>query len=453
VTTDKAQQSKKSLPEHTPRLGWTKLALPAGLALPGEAITFTSLYLAAGALMPLLVLYEERWAFPAALLTLAFAVYALGFLAALLTLGSLSDHIGRRPVLIGALIIQLASNVMFLVAPDIGWVIAARIVQGVATGAAATAFTAALVEVAPPNRKRLGTILGSVGLTAGLGLGSLLAGLAIQLTTTADSIIFIVLTIVTILGVAVVALSPETVTRTPGALRSLIPRVAIPPAARREFAAAAPVIAAIWMLAGLSGGLAPSMVRSVFLLDSGLLDGLSGFISPAASAVIGLAFARVDPRRAMTIGIYTSIVGAIGIIGGVFAGSLAFMFIGQAIAGVGFGASFTAGLRLIFPLAAAHQRAGVVAGIYVVSYIAFGLPVVIAGQLTNSLGLVPTVSWYTAITVLLTLISLIAQIRIKRSARSVDGSVRSPDLLTTGASMSEQVDTHPLAVAPTTRIR
>jgi len=453
VTTNNAQQSKEDLPEYAPRLTRMKLVLPAGLALPGEAITFTSLYLAAGALMPLLVLYEERWAFPDTLLTLAFAVYAIDFLAALLTLGSLSDHIGRRPVPIGALIIQLASNVMFLVAPDIGWVIAARIVQGVATGAAATAFTAALVEVAPPNRKRLGTILGSVGLTGGLGLGSLLAGLAIQLTTTADSIIFIVLTVVTILGVVVVALSPESVTRTPGALRSLIPRVAIPPAVRREFAAAAPVIAAIWMLAGLSGGLAPSMVRSVFLLDSGLLDGLSGFISPAASAVIGLAFARVDPRRAMTIGIYASIVGAIGIIGGVFVGSLAIMIIGQAIAGVGFGASFTAGLRLIFPLAAAHQRAGVVAGIYVVSYIAFGLPVVIAGQLTNTLGLVPTVSWYTALTVLLTIISLIAQIRIKRSARSLDGSARSSDLRTTGASVSEQDDTLPIAVARATRIR
>ena len=427
--------------------------LPAGLALTGGAITFTSLYLAAGALTPLLVLYKEQWEFPAALLTLAFAVYAIGFLAALLTLGSLSDHIGRRPVLIGALIIQLASGVMFLVAPDIGWVIAGRIVQGVATGAATTAFTAMLVEVAPQNRKRLGTILGSVGLTGGLGLGSLLAGLAIQLTTTANSIIFIILTIITILGAVVVALSPESVTRTPGALRSLIPRVAIPPATRREFTAAAPVIAAIWMLAGLSGGLAPSMVRSVFLLDSGLLNGLSGFIAPATSAVIGLAFARVDPRRAMTIGIYASIVGAIGIISGVFAGSLAIMFIGQAIAGVGFGASFTAALRLIFPLAAAHQRAGVVAGIYIVSYVAFGVPIVIAGQLTDTLGLVPTVSWYTALTVLLALISLIAQIRIKHSARRVNGLARSSDLRTSSAGMSEQDDALPVSATPTTRIR
>ncbi len=391
--------------------------VPAGLAFAGAAITLTSLYIAAGALTPLLVVYKDQWGFPASLLTLAFAAYAIGFLAALLTLGSLSDRIGRRPVLIGALIVQLASNLMFLVAPDVGWVVAARIVQGVAGGAATAAFTAALVELAPPNRKRLGAILGSVGVTGGLAAGSLLAGLAIQLSPHANAIVFVILTIVTILGIVVAVLSPETVTRAPGALRSLIPRVSVPAASRQEFVAAAPVLAAVWMLAGLSGGLAPSMVRSVFLLDSGLLNGVTGFVAPATSAVIGLAFARLDPRLTMTVGIYASVVGPIGIIGGVLAGSLATMIIGQVIAGVGFGAAFTAALRLILPRAAEHQRAGVVAAIYVVSYVAFGVPIVIAGYLAGPLGVVPTVVWYSAAAVLLALISLGAQLRTNRSAR------------------------------------
>jgi MFS family permease len=408
--------------------------LPAGLALAGAAITFTSLYLAAGALTPLLVVYKEQWDFPPALLTLAFAVYAIGFLAAVLTVGSLSDHIGRRPVLIGALIIQIVSNLMFLVASDIGWVIAGRIVQGVAGGAATTAFTAALVELAPADRKRLGMILGSVGLTGGLGFGSLLAGFAIQFTDAANSIIFVVLTIVTILGTVAIALSPESVTRSPGALRSLIPRIAFPPATRKEFVAAAPVVAAVWMLAGLSGGIAPSMVRSVFHLNSGLLNGVAGFIAPATSAVIGLVFARVDSRRAMTIGIYASIIGAVGIISGVYAGSLAVMIIGQAIAGVGFGASFTAALRLIFPLAREHQRAGVVGGIYLVSYVALGVPIVIEGQLTAPLGEIPAVSWYTGAAILLALISLVAQLRLKRSTPSA------PVLRTAGATKAERSD-------------
>jgi MFS family permease len=391
--------------------------LPAGLALAGGAITFTSLYLAAGAVTPLLVVYREQWKFPAALLTLAFAVYAIGFLASLLTLGSLSDHVGRRPVLIGALVTQLVSNVTLLVAPAIGWVIAGRIVQGVAAGAATTAFTAALVELAPTNRKRMGTVLGSVSLTGGLAVGSLLAGLAIQVTTTASSLVFTVLTGITILGIVVIALSPESVPRAPGALRSLLPRIAVPPATRGELAAAAPVIVATWMLAGLSGGLAPSMVRSVFHLNSGLLNGLSGAIAPAASAVIGLAFARLDPRRAMTIGIYAAIVAPIGITSGVLAGSLPIMIIGQAIAGAGFGACFTAALLLIFPLAPVHQRAGVVAVIYIIAYIAFGVPVVVAGQLVGTLGLVATVFWYSAVTVVLALMSLGAQLLLRRTAQ------------------------------------
>jgi MFS family permease len=394
-----------------------RFTLSPGWALAGGAITFTSLYLAAGAVTPMLVLYKDQWGLPASQLTLAFAVYAVGFLAALLTLGSLSDHVGRRPVLSGALLVQLASNLLFLAAPDIGWVIAARIVQGAATGAATTAFTAALVEVAPNNRKRLGTNLGSVGLTGGLALGSLLSGLAIELTSAANSIVFLVLTVITGLGIVVVALSPETVDRAPGALRSLIPRVAVPAATRKEVAAAAPVVAAVWMLAGLSGGLAPSMVRGVFALDSGLLNGVSGFVAPAASAIVGLAFARFDPRRAMVVGIYASIVGALAIITGALITSLTTMILGQIIAGIGFGASFTAALRLIFPLAAPDQRAGVVAVIYVVSYVAFGVPIVIAGVLTDSLGLVTTVSWYTALAVALAVMSLISQVLLTRRDR------------------------------------
>ena len=376
------------------------------LALAGATTAFTSLYLGAGALTPLLVVYRQRWDFPPLLLTVAFAVYAAGFLAAALTLGSLSDHLGRRPVLVGALVVQLGSNLIFLFATDVGWVIAGRVVQGVAGGAATAAFTAVLVELAPAGRKQLGPILGSVGLTGGLAAGSLLAGLAIQLTPRADTIVFVVLSGLTVLGGLAVLAAPETIERSPGALRSMIPDVVIPAVARAEFVAAAPVVAAVWMLAGLSGGLAPSLVHSVFHLDSGLLDGLAGFIAPAVSVVVGLAFAGLRPRAAMTVGIVASIVGAAGIAAGAAAGSLATMFAGQAVAGVGFGAAFTASLRIIVPLVAAEQRAGVVAGIYVVSYLGLGVPVVVAGQLTDVLGIVPAVGWYAVVVVLLALLSL-----------------------------------------------
>jgi len=403
------------------------LPLGGGWAFAGAAVTFTSVYLAAGALMPLLVVYKERWALPATLLTLAFAVFAVGFLVAVLILGSLSDRVGRRPVLIGALIVQLASNVMFLVAPDIGWVIAARVVQGFATGAATTAFTAALVELAPPSRKALGAAIGGVSLTGGLAVGSFLAGLVVQLTTHADAVVFVVLCVATASGIGVVACTPETVTRVPGALRALIPRVAVPPSARREFTAALPVLAAIWMIAGLSGGLAPSLVRSVFLVNSGLLNGLSGSVAPAMSALVAIAVGRLNARRAMTGGMYASVIGVVGIVGGVSAGSLAVMIIGQAIAGAGFGASFAAALRLVVPLAMEHERGGLAAAIYVVSYTACGVPVVLAGQAVGPFGMAPTVFWFGVAAVVLALLGLGAQQGLARAC------VNPSDAVTTAA--------------------
>jgi predicted MFS family arabinose efflux permease len=386
------------------------------LAVTGVALAFTSMYLAAGALTPLLVAYKQEWGFPTAMLNVAFAVYAVGFLVAALSLGSLSDHLGRRPVLIGALVVQVASNVLFLVATDVSWVIAGRVVQGIAGGAATSAFTAVLVELASEDRKRFATALGSVSLSGGLALGSLLAGLAIQLTDAANTIVFVVLTALTILGGIAVVGSAETVTRNAGAARSMIPRVSVPGPARTEFLAAAPVVAAVWMLAGLSGGLAPSMVRSVFHHESAVVGGLAGFLAPAVATVIGVAFVSLPSRRAVVIGIHASLIGAAAIIGGVLAGLLPLMFVGQAIAGVGFGAAFTAALQLLVPLVRAHERAGLVAAIYVVSYVAFGLPIVIEGQLVGPLGEIPAVVSYSALTIVLALLSLIAQRRLTRRA-------------------------------------
>jgi len=389
-------------------------ALSPGLSLAGTAVAFMSLYLGAGALTPLLVDYKDRFHFAPEMLNVAFAVYAAGFLAAVLLFGSLSDFLGRRPVLIAGLVVQLGSNVLFLTATDVNGVIAGRIVQGLASGAATAAFTAAMVELSPESNKRLGAVLGSISLTGGLALGSVLAGLTLESTPAANALIFTTLIVLTVLGILVALLSPETGRRNPGALRSLIPRIAVPAAVRTEFLAAAPVVAAVWMLAGLSGGLAPNMVRSVFGIDSPFLGGVAGFIAPAVSTVVGVAFAKVASRQAMVIGIYASILGAAAIIGGVFAGSLALMLVGQAIAGIGFGSSFTAALQLLIPMVLPQQRAGIVAAVYIVAYTAFGLPIVVEGQIAGPLGEIPAVLCYTALAILLALISLIAQARIAR---------------------------------------
>jgi Major Facilitator Superfamily len=380
-------------------------------AFIGTAIAFAGLYLAAGAPSPLFVQYQQLWGFPAGLLTIAFAAYAIALVVALVIAGSLSDFLGRRPVLIGALVVELGSMLMFIVAPNIGWIIAARVVQGLATGAATSTFSASLLELAPERARRVAAIIGGSAPAGGLGLGALLAGVAVQFTQAASLIVFASLAGVMILGAAVAALSRETVTRQPGALRSLAPRVVVPVAARREFAGIIPVLIGGWMFSALFIALAPSIVSGIFDIHSGLVEGATVFIAPGLAAVSGFVLGRFSARTALVVGGVTVAVGVAIVVAGIGFEVLPLVWLGGAVGGFGFGASFSGTLRLLGPFAAAHQRAELFAAVFLVSYLSFGIPAIILGQLVAPLGLLVTVLGFGAVTLVAAFVGILVQLR------------------------------------------
>ncbi|MFI9047148.1 MFS transporter [Streptomyces sp. NPDC053427] len=386
--------------------------LPPFATFAGSAAAFAALYVAAGAPTPLLVVFEQQWHFPAWVLTVTFSSYALGLLAALLFAGSLSDHTGRRPVLVGSLVVELAAMLMFAFAPNIGWVIAARTIQGVATGAATSAFSASVVEHAPQRLKQLGTIITSIAPAGGLGLGALLTGLAIQFSSHANALVFSALALIMVVGTAVVAFSAETVSPRPGAARSLIPRVSVPERARREFTASVPVHMAAWMLGGLFMGLVPTIIRDLLGLHSGLLNGATAFIEPATAAAAGVFLGRLPARRTILVGGAGVLLGTAVIEAGVAAGMLSLLWVGGIIGGVGFGASFSGAIRTIAPLAQPHQSAGLFASVYLVAYLSFDIPAIIAGLLVAPVGLLGTVLGYGAAVIAVAALGLFAQYRI-----------------------------------------
>lgn len=384
-------------------------------AFAGTALAFVAVALAVGAPSPLFVLYEQEWGFAPWLLTVAFAIYAVTLLITLLVAGSLSDHIGRRPVLIGALALQVVAMLMFLFATDIGWIIAARSVQGVATGAAMSTFTAALVELAPEKQKKLGATIGSTAPVGGIALGAFFTGLAVQFTSAPTVLVFVTLALLFAAGIVVVAASPETVRRRPGAVRSLVPRLVIPRAARGEFVGAIPLFLATWMLAGLFIGLSPSILHGVFHLDSGLLNGAIVAVPPAVGAVAGLALTRAPARRT-TVWAMAAIVAGIVLAGAGIAGAtLPLLFAGATVAGAGFGAGFSAMLRILAPLAPNDKRAELFAGIFLVSYLAYGVPALVAGELIATVGLLPTVLGYAVAIAAAAIVALVVQAaRVRR---------------------------------------
>jgi MFS family permease len=391
--------------------------LPPTAAFAGVAGVFAAFFLAAGAPTPLLALRQQEWGFSAGTLTLAFAVYALALLAAVLVGGSLSDHVGRRPVLLGALVGELAAMVVFLVAPDITWVVVARVVQGIATGFGASAFSAAIVEHAPTHLKGLGTSFAGTAAAGGLGIGALLTGAAVQFTPDANTLVFGVLAVVMVAGFAVVALTDETGGTRPGALRSLDPRISVPARARREFLGGLPVHLPGWMLAAFFMGLSPAVLRVQFGLDGGLVAGFTAFLGPFSAAVATVAFGRLTARRTTLSGVVLVLVGMTVVLSGVAGESLPLVWLGGIVGGAGFGASFAGHLRLLGPHVEPHQRAGVFAGVYTAAYLSFGIPAILAGQLATRIGLLPTVEGYGAVVLATALLGVIVQLVLARNDR------------------------------------
>jgi MFS family permease len=411
-----------SIPSVRAAHGSSRRTLRPVAAFTGSALAFVAVAFSVGAPSPLFVLYQREWGFADWMLTVAFGIYAITLLITLLVAGSLSDHIGRRPVLIGGLGLVIGAMVLFLFAQDIGWIVVARAVQGVGTGAAMATFSAYLVELAPERHKKLGAVIGSTAPVGGIALGAFVTGLVVQFSAQPTVWIFSALALTFAAALLVVVSSRETVERRPGAGRSLIPRLLIPHAARREFFGALPLLAAAWMLSGLFIGLAPSIVRGVFHLESGLVNGAVVALAPAVGAAAGLLLSRFPARLSTIWGSAVIVVGVALTIVSVTADSLWLLFVASAVGGGGFGAAFSAAMRILAPLAPTHQRAELFAGVYLVNDLAYGAPALAAGELIGVIGLVPTVVGYSGAIAVAAVLAIAAQVMLLRMRRA--GSAR-----------------------------
>jgi predicted MFS family arabinose efflux permease len=386
------------------------------VAFVGFSATLVSLYLASGAPTPLLIVWQDEWGFPDSLIALAFAIYAFTFLVALLVGGSLSDHLGRKPVILVSLVAALGSIAMFLLAPSIEWVIAARAVNGVAVGVVTAAYTAALVELAKPG-SRVGPIVAAASPVGGLGLGALLGGVAVELWGRhGDEVLFSVVGVLIVAGLVFTFFAPETTTRTPGVLRSLVPQVVVPPTARAFFVRMLPILIAAWATGALFLGLAPTVVHGLLHVDSGLVDGVTGAIHGIFVSVGSVVFGTLAVTRGLRFGATGMVLGLVLVVAGVATGQLALVWIGGVVEALAVGSTNSAIFRGLAPLAPEHQRAGTFAAVYVVAYLVLGGASVIAGQLIEPLGLFPTILGWTLLIVVLAAIGLAIQLRPERSA-------------------------------------
>ena len=197
-----------------------------------------------------------------------------------------------------------------------------------------------------------------------------------------------------------VALMSETSTPMPGVLASLRPNVGVPPAVRRPLLVAIPALVVVWALGGFYASLGPDLVRQVVGSSSPVLGGLALFVLAAFGALAVLFLRATPPRTVMFLGTVGLIAGVGSTLVAVALTSGVGFFIGTAVGGVGFGAGFQGAMRTVLPLAAPHERSGVLSTIWIVSYLALGLPAIVAGFLVVHGGGFLSTTWEYGIAVI-----------------------------------------------------
>ncbi|MDJ0319066.1 MFS transporter [Pseudarthrobacter sp. PS3-L1] len=343
-----------------------------------------------------------------------FAVYAVALLGALLVFGSVSDHLGRRPVISAAFILLAASVTAFLLADSLTTLLLARILQGIASGVLLTSLSAAIADLEPEDKPGSSAVWNTVAPLGGLAVGALTSGLLLDLLSEPRTLVFVSLTAIYLAMAALIWLAPETSTRIPGAAASLRPHLTMPPAARGAFFTGMPAVFAGWATGGLYLSLGASIVHSTFGIQEHVWQGI---VITVLAGTGSIAAAILHHRDARTITIFGTSALALGtalsLLALAFTSFPAFLA-AVVVAGAGFGTAFMGVIRSVSPLVHDHERAGTFASLFIVAYIAFGIPAVLAGLLAPVLSLTTTTYLYGGI---VTVFAAYAAVMRARSSR------------------------------------
>jgi MFS family permease len=335
---------------------------------------------------PLYGLYRQRFGFSELVVTVIFAVYAVGVIASLVLFGRLSDQLGRRRMLLPGLALSALSAVCFLISGGVVLLLAGRVLSGLSAGIFTGTATATLVDLAPPGRRGRATLVAAMANMGALGSGPLLAGVLSQWAGSPLRIAFWVdLALLVPAAIGIWAM-PEPVARTsrprlwPRALR-------VPREMRSTFTQSALAGFAGFAVLGLFTAVAPAFLGQELGVSSRAVIGLVVFAVFAASTAGQVILEFIPERVAIPVGAGALIAGMGFLALGLAASSAMLLVLGGVIAGFGQGLSFRAGLATVNERSPAAERGGVASSFFVVMYVAISLPVIGVGVLAQAVGL------------------------------------------------------------------
>ena len=377
-------ESSFTAPVKREGIGWTPSWSSKAAALSVVAVELAAMFIGATLPTPLYPLYRQAFGFGGIMLTLIFAVYVIGNLAALLIFGRLSDQIGRRRATLPAIAVALLSTLAFALARGTAWLFVARVLSGFATGLAAGAATAWIAELQPRGNKAAAALLASTANLSGLVVGALLSGTLAQVAPWALRLSYVVyLALLAAVAVAIVAV-PETVSERVARLSelSLRPRLGVPKDIRLAFTAPAVTAFATFALMGFYAAIIPNLLGESLHQKAPLVAGAVVAELFLVAVLAALATAKVGSRGAMLSGLVVLLPSLALLVVAQLAHSLWLLIAATALGGMSAALGYRGSLQVVNAIAPADQRSEVVSSYLVACYLGNALPVIGIGFLS-----------------------------------------------------------------------
>jgi MFS family permease len=365
---------------------------------------------------PLYAVYQARWHFSTPTVSLVYAVYAFGVLTSLLLIGGISDHAGRRPVLAWSLLLLLVSMLLFAVARSVAWLFAARVLQGLATGAVLGAAGADLIDLHPRGDARRAALANGAVTLGGLGAGALVTSLLVQLLPAPRVLPFVVVSVLILILLVLIRATPEPVRQHRPRLRPQRP--AVPEPARRPFVLVGLAALSSWSIAGVYLALGPGLAEGLLHTHHELVGGVAVAALTTPGALAQLAGHALSNRTLISAGALIVGAGMALIAAAVATGSGVLFLITSGATGVGLGLAFMGGLRHLSGAVPPSGRGGLMSAFYVVGYLSLSLPAIAAGLTASAFGLPHTFELFAAATVLLSVAVAVGGLRMREASVS-----------------------------------
>ncbi|MFI5692360.1 MFS transporter [Kribbella sp. NPDC051586] len=377
-------------------------------AFVAAVVSLVATFAAVGSTIPLFNIYRAEEGFTNADISLTVVAYSAATLSTLLVLGRLSNHVGRRSSAVASLGLLVLGCLLLLNVHHIGVLIAGRLLMGLGAGLASSSLTAYIVDTAPARPTWLASVASSQTVMLGLAVGAIASGALVQFGPWPRDLIYLVAIGLLLLSAALVAISPETVTRTPGGWRSLRPSVRVPVQVRHLLPVAAGVFLATWATGAFYQAFVPALVADQLHTRSSLVIGLvfAAYMGPSAiGAPLG---GRFSPAAAQRIGMTAFLAGWIGLITAISTGALPLFIAATITAGASQGIAISAAIRGLLSGSTLRGRAPTFAVVYLLSYSGATIPSLISAQLTNTFALPQIALGYGGLALITTVFTVLA---------------------------------------------